>query len=62
MGPRRSRFDQAAEALQRAIQATSFGEQERLLEEALRLNRLAPAEERAKRTANKFSLPKDAVP
>jgi hypothetical protein len=62
MGPRRSRFDQAAEALQRAIQATSFGEQERLLEEALRLNRLALAEKRAKLTANTSSVPKDTMP
>ena len=41
-------FDQAAEALERAFKATNLGEQGALLDEALRLHRLAVAEERAK--------------
>lgn len=41
-----STFDLAAEALTRAIRATGIAEQGPLLEEALRLNRLALAEER----------------
>ena len=48
MSERHSHFDQAAEALERAFQATNLGEQGALLDEALRLHRLAVAEERAK--------------
>lgn len=43
-----SYFDQAAEILERAFKATNLGEQSALLDEALRLHRLAVAEERAK--------------
>lgn len=42
-------FDQAAEALVRALGATNIGEQAHLLDEALRLNRLGLAEEKRKR-------------
>lgn len=48
MGEQRSYFEEAAEALERAMKATGLGEQGVLLEEALRLNRLALAEERIK--------------
>lgn len=41
-----SYFDLAAEALARALTATGIAEQGQLLEEALRLNRLALAQER----------------
>ena len=44
-------FEQAAEALQRAMKAATLDEQGRMLEEALRLNRLALAHERAKLAA-----------
>ncbi len=43
-----SYFEQAADALRRAIDATRIGEQAVLLEEALRLNRFGLAEEKAK--------------
>jgi hypothetical protein len=43
-----SYFEQAAEVLERAFKATNLGEQGALLDEALRLHRLAVAEERAK--------------
>jgi hypothetical protein len=42
-------FDQAADVLNRAMTASGIGEQERLLEEALRLNRLALRDQRRKR-------------
>jgi len=42
-----SLFDQAAEALTRALSSTGLAEQSRLMDEALRLNRLALAAERA---------------
>lgn len=41
-------FDQAAEVLERAFKARDLGEQGALLGEALRLHRLAVAEERAR--------------
>jgi hypothetical protein len=41
-------FEQAADALSRAIKATNLGEQALLLEEALRFNRLGLDEERRK--------------
>jgi hypothetical protein len=41
-------FDKAAEALQKAMRTGSFGDQERLVDEALRLNRKAHDEQRAK--------------
>jgi len=41
-------FDQAAETLERAFKAKNLGEQGVLLDEALRLHRLAVAEERAR--------------
>ena len=44
----RTYFEQAADALRRAMRATHIGEQSVLLEEALRLNRLALAEERTR--------------
>ena len=43
-----SYFEQAADALRRAMDATRIGEQALLLEEALRLNRFGLAEEKAK--------------
>ena len=43
-----SYFEQAADALRRAIDATLIGEQAVLLEEALRLNRFGLAEEKAR--------------
>ncbi len=43
-----SNFDQAADALTRAMKATGVGEQGLWLDEALRLNRLALAEERSR--------------
>lgn len=48
MAEAESLFDQAAEVLQRAFKATNLGEQAMLLDEALRLHRLAVAEERAR--------------
>ncbi len=56
----RSLFEQAADALSRAMRATEFGEQTRLMEEALRLNRLALAGERAKLVALTSNLPATA--
>lgn len=41
-------FERAAEVLERAFRATNIGEQGALLDEALRLHRLAIAEERAR--------------
>jgi hypothetical protein len=41
-------FEQAADALSRAMVATHIGEQAVLLEEALRLNRYGLAQEKAK--------------
>jgi hypothetical protein len=41
-------FEQAADALSRAMLATRIGEQSVLLDEALRLNRLALVKEKAK--------------
>ena len=49
--PKPSYFDQAAEVLERALKTTSVPEQGRLLEEALRLNKLAVAEQRRERAA-----------
>jgi hypothetical protein len=49
----RNYSDQAAAVLQRAMKATGLGEQARLLDEAMRLNRLA--QERAKLGANGHS-------
>lgn len=43
-----SLFEQAAAALERALKASGVGEQARLLDEAIRLNRLAIEAERAK--------------
>lgn len=39
-------FDQAAAALEQAMKTSSLGEQERLMDEAMRLNRLALEAER----------------
>jgi hypothetical protein len=44
----RNYFEQAADALNRAMAATHIGEQALLLEEALRLNRIGMAQEKAK--------------
>jgi hypothetical protein len=41
-------FEQAADALSRAMEATRAGEQALLLEEALRLNRFGLAQEKAR--------------
>jgi hypothetical protein len=41
-------FEQAADALSRAFQATRLGEQAMLLDEALRLNRVGLMRERAR--------------
>jgi len=43
-----SYFEQAADALREAFAATNVGQQAAALDKALRLNRLAIAEERAK--------------
>jgi hypothetical protein len=43
-----SYFEQAADALRRAFEATRSGEQALLLEEALRLNRFGLAAEKAR--------------
>jgi len=51
-----SLFEQAADALSRAMRATEFGEQSHLLDEALRLNRLALASEQAKPSGRVFRL------
>ncbi len=48
MEDERSYFERAADALREAFAATTVGEQAALLEKAIRLNRLAVAEERAK--------------
>ena len=50
-----SLFDQAAEALTRALSSTGLAEQSMLMDEALRLNRLALAAERAKLEAARAS-------
>lgn len=44
----RNYFQEAAAVLEQAMKATGLGEQAALLDEALRLNRLGLAEERAK--------------
>jgi hypothetical protein len=44
----RSYFEQAADALRRAMRASDNGEQALFMEEALRLNRLGLAEQRAR--------------
>jgi hypothetical protein len=56
-----SYFDRAADALSRALEATEPGEQALLLDQALRLNRLALAEER-QRLADIRSSPPSAHP
>jgi uncharacterized alpha-E superfamily protein len=43
-----SYFEQAAAVLERAIRSSGLGEQAMLIDEALRLNRLGLAQERAK--------------
>ena len=48
---KQSYFDEAAEVLERALKATAIPEQGRLLEEALRLNKLALAEQRRDRSS-----------
>jgi hypothetical protein len=48
MGESLPYFEQAADALSRAMKTSGLAEQERLLDEALRLNRLALAQERRK--------------
>lgn len=48
MSEKPSYFERAAEVLERAFKAKGLGEQGALLDEALRLHRLAVEEERAK--------------
>jgi hypothetical protein len=55
----RSYFEQAADALRRAIRTSDRGEQALLMEEALRLNRVGLAEQRA-RLANIAATPPPA--
>jgi hypothetical protein len=56
MSEKRSYFERAADALKEAFAATDADQEARALEKALRLNRLAVAEERAKR-AGPYSMP-----
>jgi len=55
-------FEKAADALRQAMTATSLGEEALLLEEALRLNRLALAVERAKLSRIGGSAPPTSQP
>lgn len=53
-----SLFERAADALRQALDATDFGEEALLLEEAIRLNRLALEEERAKLAEREGASPR----